>query len=153
MIFILGLGPAHLAQPKGKMVGRSKQQNLELFSNFGRNVTTIWYRARRWSLSFIFSRTGDWWKNYGWMGNQNTQHCMSSNMYSSVLEGSQSLRAFRGYKNVNMLRGKWLFDQFNPSQIAIDSAEYPFQMLQWYHCRMNLSFACEGTAVHPNHHY
>lgn len=30
---------------------------------------------------------------------------------------------------------------------------YPFQMMDWFHCRYNLSFACEGTAVHPNTHY
>ena len=78
---------------------------------------------------------------------------MSSNMYDHVRAVDDHIQPWIGFVRLMLVRGKNLFTKYNPDQHEIDSAEYPPQLMQWYHCRMKLPFACEGTAVHPNHHY
>ena len=107
----------------------------------------------------IFFRTGDWWKNYDYPTPASFTHCLSSNMYLNIVGMKGPIEMYKGWRITLNFKRRGVISGCTDEK-GLECREekkqegvYPFQMMDWFHCRYNLSFACEGTAVHPNTHY
>ena len=94
-------------------------------------------------------RTGDWWRGYGVGGAlaaRNFVHCLATHMYYTVQVGDEpGAGHWKGYtynRNFEL--------EFRAQGLL---GEYDIPMMQWWHCRYNLSFACEGTVTDPKSYY
>ena len=106
------------------------------------------------TLKNIYFRTGDWWRGYGTQGYlamRNFVHCLATHMYYVVEIGDEPhIGNFKGWMpNTQQSEGEMA--QMTGGKIF--GAEYQFPMMQWWHCRYNLSFACEGTVTNPKSYY
>ena len=81
---------------------------------------------------------------------RNFVHCLATHMYYTVYIGDEPLVGhFRGWHHRNTLEQR---AQIHETRDYI-AGDYDIPMMQWWHCRYNLSFACEGTVTNPKSYY